>query len=213
MAARRAHGETVLLVLGLLVLVGVYSRPKRRGANGSRPVIEWSDHEMRTFIEQVEPIGVPLDAALLVYTAESGLDPKASSGIAWGIAQLTAPTLRDLGWNKPGRDFGKLGVAQQAPWIAKLLAYQARMIGFVPKTALDLYVANFKPAAFAKNEQILYRAPSDAYNKNANLDRAKKGYIERDDLKPGLESARFSQTYQRAIAQLERLKRAQASNA
>lgn len=201
-----------MLVLGLLVLVGVYARPKRRGAAGSRPVIEWADHEMRAFIDEVEPIGVPLEAVLQVYTAESGLDPKASSGIAWGIPQLTARTLKDLGWSKPGREFGKLGVAQQAPWIAKLLAYQARMIGFVPKNALDLYVANFKPAAFAKDEQILYRSPSDAYNKNAGLDRAKKGYIERDDLRPGLESARFSQTYQRAIAQLERLRRAKASN-
>lgn len=212
MAVRRGHGESALLLVGLLVLVGVLSRPKRRGASSSRPVIDWSDHEMRKFIEEVGPIGVPLDAALLVYTAESGLDPKASSGIAWGIAQLTAPTLRDLGWNKPGRDFGKLSLLQQFPWVAKLLAYQARSIGFVPKNALDLYVANFKPAAARNHDEILYREGTEAYRKNAPLDRAHKGYIDRNDLKTSLDQARFSQTYQRAIAQLERLQRAQASN-
>lgn len=211
MAVRRAHGDAMLAV-GLLLVVGLYSRPKRRGAQASRPVIEWSDREMQAFIDEVGPIGVPLDAALLVYTSESGLDPKASSGVAWGIAQLTALTLKDLGWNKPGREFGKLTLVQQFPWVAKLLAYQARMIGFVPKNALDLYVANFKPAAFRNNDQILYREGTEAYRKNAPLDRAKKGYIERNDLKTSLDQARFSQTYQRAIAQLERLQRAQASN-
>lgn len=204
MVARRAHGEA-WLALGLLLVVGLYSRPKRRGAQASAAVKAWSDHEMRTFIDEVGPIGVPLDAALLVYTAESGLDPKASSGIAWGIAQITARTLKDLGWNKPGRDFGKLTLAQQIPWVAKLLAYQARSIGFVPKTALDLYVANFKPAAFAAKEEILYREGTEGYRRNASLDRDHKGYIERNDLKPSLERARFTQTYQRAIAQLERL--------
>jgi len=161
---------------------------------------------MQAFATQISPSGVPIDAALLVYTAESGLNPRASSGIAWGIAQMTARTLKGLGWTAPGKDFGTLSVAEQSPWIAKLVASQVRMIGFVPKNALDLYVANFKPAAAANREDVLWRKGQDAYAKNANLDREKKGYIDRHDLQVSLSRAESTETYKRAVAQLRKVR-------
>jgi hypothetical protein len=168
--------------------------------------VTWTDQEMRTFAEQLGPLGVPLEAALAVYTAESGLDPKASSGIAFGIAQLTGRTLKGLGWLKPAKDFGQLSVSAQAPWIAKLVASQARMIGFVPKNALELYVANFKPAAAKAGEDVLYRQGQDAYAKNINLDRDRKGFIDRHDLQVSLNRAEATETYKRAIAQLAKVR-------
>jgi hypothetical protein len=161
---------------------------------------------MRIFAEQLGPLGVPLEAALAVYTAESGLDPKASSGIAWGIAQLTGRTLKGLGWLKPAKEFGQLSVKDQAPWIAKLVASQARMIGFIPKNALELYVANFKPAAAKAHEDVLYRQGSDGYAKNASLDRDRKGWIDRQDLQVSLNRAEATETYKRAIAQLAKVR-------
>ena len=189
----------------MVVLVGLYSKAKRRGARPSMPVT-WTDQEMRTFAEQLGPIGVPLEAALAVYTAESGLDPKASSGIAWGIAQFTARTLKGLGWTRPAKEFGTLSISQQAPWVAKLVASQARMIGFVPKNALELYVANFKPAAAKAGEDVLYRQGQDAYAKNINLDRDRKGFIDRHDLQVSLARAEATETYKRAIAQLAKVR-------
>src|SRR5512139_1630574 len=124
------------VILVGFVLVGLTLRSSRRGYRATSRVV-WSDHDARTFVEQLEPLGVPLAALLKVYTAESGLDPRASSGIAWGLCQAIGSTLRSVGWSKPPREFGTLTVAQQAPWLAKILASQIRMIGFTPTNSLD----------------------------------------------------------------------------
>lgn len=200
MAQRRISNAAALAIL-----VGLWSYSRKARARPSLQIMQWTDREMRAFIEHVEPIGVPLDASLAVYTAESGLDPKASSGIAWGLAQLTATTLKEIGWTRPAREFGTLDVVQQAPWIAKLQAAQVRAIGFVPKTALDLYVANFAPAAAKTHADVIYSAPSQAYLKNSALDLAHKGYISRDDLSAFVGRAKQTVTYQRAVQQAKRL--------
>jgi hypothetical protein len=160
---------------------------------------------MQAFIDQVRPLGIPLADSLLVYTAESGLDPSASSGIAWGIPQLTQIAAKQVGWTRPLREFGTLTAAQQAPWIAKLQAAQIRMIGYTPKDALELYVANLSPKAAAARSEVIYRQGTDAYTKNANLDRDHKGYIAAADLKVSLDRARSTTTYQDAVKQMERL--------
>jgi hypothetical protein len=112
-----------------------------------RPSVEWSDDDAKAFVAAVKAAGVPVDAALNVYAAESGLDPQASSGIAWGLAQFVGKTLKGLGWQRSAAEFGGLSVAEQAPWITKLLKAQVAMLGRVPSSALDLYVLNFWPAA------------------------------------------------------------------
>lgn len=201
-----ALGKGGWIVLALVVLtVGVKTIPKRRGGKASKGVVRWSDAEMQAFIDQVRPLGIPLADSLLVYTAESGLDPSASSGIAWGIPQLTQISAKQVGWTRPLREFGTLTAAQQAPWIAKLQAAQIRMIGYTPKDALELYVANLSPKAAAARSEVIYRQGTDAYTKNANLDRDHKGYIAAADLKVSLDRARSTTTYQDAVKQMERL--------
>ena len=199
-------GKGAWILLALVVLtVGVKTVPKRRGGKASKGVVQWSDGDMQAFVDEVRPLGIPLADSLLVYTAESGLDPTASSGIAWGLPQLTQIAAKQIGWTRPLRDFGTLTVAQQAPWIAKLQASQIRMIGYTPKDALELYVANFSPKAAAARSEVIYRQGTASYAKNANLDRDHKGYIAAADLKVALDRARSSTTYQNAVKQLERM--------
>lgn len=201
-----ALGKGGWIVLALVVLtLGAKTIPTRRGAKASRGVMRWTDSEMRTFIAEIGPTGVPLEDALQVYTAESGLDPQASSGIAWGIPQLTKIAAKQIGWTRPLREFGSLTVSQQIPWIAKLIASQIRMIGYTPKTALELYVANFSPKAAAARSEVIYRQGMPSYTQNANLDRDHKGYIAASDLKVALDRARSTTTYQDAVKQMERL--------
>lgn len=201
-----ALGKEGWIVLAIVVLtLGAKTIPQRRGARASRGVMRWTDAEMRTFIDQLKPIGVPLADALLVYTAESGLDPKASSGIAFGVPQITQIAAKQIGWTRPLREFGGLTVAQQVPWIAKLQAAQIRMIGYTPKTALELYVANLSPRAAAARTERIYDGGTAAYAANRNLDRDRKGYIAAADLQVSLDRAKSTTTYQDALAQLSRL--------
>lgn len=170
-------------LLGLLLL----SRDSKRRptAAGAR----WSDDDMKAFITAVEASGVPLEAALQVYASESGLDPAASSGAAWGLPQFTAQTLRGLGYSGDGPDFGRLSVAEQSPWIGRLLKSQVAYLGYTPKDAVDLYAVNFWPlGARGRTEVLVVRDSVNAreraaYIANRGLDRAQKGTITRDDLR------------------------------
>lgn len=204
----RGDGSSLLwFVVAAVVVFGVGAATvtQRRGVRASGGFVQWSDREMRLLIAELKPLGVNVADALLVYTAESGLDPKASSGIAWGIAQWTARTLKGLGWTRKASEMGTLSIAEQVPWIGKLVAAQIRMIGYVPKTALELYVANFSPKAAQERSSVIYRSPSDAYAKNASLDREKKGWISPADLNVRLDRAKSTKTYQTAVAQAQRL--------
>ncbi len=198
--------EAVFFVLAVVF----FSQKGKRTGTVKRPLgPEWSDEEMFIFANHVRRTGVRVADALAVYTAESNLDPKATSGVAWGIPQMTAATLKDLKWSEPASDFAKLSVADQAPWIEQLLEYQKKIIGFTPQNALDLYVANFSPAAAKSKANIIYdsRKPSElaAYEANAGLDTAHKGYIDRADLKAYLKSWVESDTYARALEQLQKV--------
>lgn len=209
--ARKSEGFALLVGL---VLVGIAFRGAKRGARASsfRP---WSDHDALAFVDAMTGTGVPLEALLAVYAAESGLDPHASSGIAWGICQAIESTLKGVGWfakHKRASEFGKLTVAEQAPWVARVVAAQIRMIGYTPTNALDLYVANFSPLAARNRSDVIYRAGSLAYDKNRALDVDKKGHIDRSDLNRALERAVKSEPYLVTIAQIRRLVPRKASN-
>jgi hypothetical protein len=196
------------VMLGLLLLWMIAQPAKKRRGRAAGPA--WSDEDMLIFDGSVRGALVPTEAALLVYTAESNLDPAASSGIAWGLPQITAGTLRDIGWTDAAKDFGKLGVADQSPWVQRLLQYQSKSIGFTPQTALDLFAANLSPSAASKQSAVIYdsKLPSqaDAYQKNKGLDRGHKGKITRDDLAAVLTVLETSETYLRAIQQLQRIR-------
>jgi len=194
--------NATLLLVGL-VLVGVVYRAKTGQKAKPTQFRPWTASDVDAFVREVGPSGVPLDAALLVYASESGLDPAASSGIAWGICQAIGSTLKAIGWTQRASDFGKLTVAQQAPWVARLLAYQIRSIGFTPTNALDLYVANFSPMAAKNHSDVLYRSGTQAYEKNRGLDRGKKGFIDRADLQAALDRAQQTTAYRHTLAQVQ----------
>lgn len=210
--ARKSDG--VALLVGL-VLVGIAFRGAKRGARPSQ-FRRWSDHDASAFVDALTGLGVPIEALLAVYAAESGLDPKATSGISWGLCQAIESTLRDVGWfakHKRAAEFGQLTVAEQAPWVARVVAYQIRMIGYTPKDALELYVANFSPMAARARADVIYRSGSAAYDKNRSLDVDRKGYIAKSDLARALERAVKSEPYLVTLPQVQRLiEKRKASN-
>ena len=200
--------ESVLALLLLFFFAA--KRPKV----GGRPVTIWNSDDMFVFGNTIKNTGVPVWAALSVYTAESNLDPKAvnKKTQASGLAQIMPSVLLELGYTDGPAAFRKLSVADQAPWIARLLEYQIRIIGFTPNKALDLYVANLSPAASKAHAFKIYSkdnpAQADAYNKNAGLDTAGKGWIDRDDLGRVLAAVEQTGTYGHALDQWNTIERA-----
>lgn len=216
MPRRESINWPLLVLVGLVVLNVRKSLPlPAAGKTGAkrmpRPGVEWSDDDALAFTQAVKAAGVPVDAALQVYAAESGLDPQASSGIAWGLAQFVGKTLKGLGWQRSAAEFGGLTVAEQAPWITKLLKAQVAMLGRVPNSALDLYILNFWPAAARAGYDVILVRDSQvakerqAYAANKGLDRAGKGYITRGDLQTSLDRVVHLPALGRVQAQIRRL--------
>ena len=128
-----------LLALAVLLNFGGGSTPRRRGsgAKGSKAMpYNWTDADMLAFIANVGPLGIPLADSLLVYTSESGLNPAATSGIAYGLCQLTQIAAKQIGWTRPLAEFGTLSVTDQAPWIALLQSAQIK-IHFHPRPIIS----------------------------------------------------------------------------
>jgi hypothetical protein len=195
-----------------VMFIAQWHGPKTKGITAYRRIdpnsstsSHWTDQDMRAFVDYLSPLGIPLKDSLLVYTAESGLDPKAHSSAAWGIPQLTASTMKSLGWTRPASEFASLTVSEQIPWIAKLQASQIAMIGYVPKNALELYVANFSPVAAKNRSERIYEEGTLNYEANKGLDRDHKGYIAPSDLDVSLKQASTTSIYRHAITQLERV--------
>ena len=213
---RESINWPLLVLVGLVVFSVRKSLPlpatgKAGAKRMPRPGVEWSDDDALAFTQAVKAAGVPVDAALQVYAAESGLDPQASSGIAWGLAQFVGKTLKGLGWQRSAAEFGGLTVAEQAPWVTKLLKAQVAMLGRAPSSALDLYVLNFWPAAARAGYDVILVRDSrvakerEAYEKNKGLDRARKGYITRGDLQTSLDRVVHLPALGRVQAQIRRL--------
>jgi hypothetical protein len=187
----------------LMILAALWYFGKKAGGG------VWSDEDMRQFGDQVKALGADPEDVLAVYTSESLLKPSASSGIAWGLAQFTLPTLRKLGWTGTGSEFGQLSVAQQIPYVIGLLKMQIKAFGSVPQTALDWYVLNFVPSKARAKTSILYdskvKKESAAYKANKGLDTKGRGYISRDDLNFRLTQAKGTKVYLAAVDQLRKL--------
>lgn len=215
MQRRDSINWPLLVLVGLVVFSVRKKLPLPTGKTGAkrmpRPGVEWSDDDALAFTTAVRAAGVPVDVALHVYAAESGLDPQASSGISWGLAQFIGKTLKGLGWQRSAAEFGGLSVAEQAPWITKLLRDQVRMLGRVPSSALDLYVLNFWPAAARAGYDVILVRDSqvakerEAYEANKGFDRQRKGYITRGDLQAALDRVVHLPALGRVQAQIRRL--------
>lgn len=159
----------------------------------------------------VRSTGINPDTMLLVYTVESGLDPHATSGSAWGLNQAQGPLLRAAGWTEEPSAFGRLGVADQAPWLAKMLEIQIRQVGRQHiRNALDLYVMNISPSAARSEKEVIFArdnpAERDFYEANFRVfDPKRTGVITREQVKRVLDRANQSPRYLAAAAQLARL--------
>jgi len=145
------------------------------------PSYKWTSEDAKAFRFAIEPIMDPVEV-LRVYVCESGLNPHAQNGVAFGLCQATLSTLRVIGWKSSGANFAKLTVSQQVPYCRTLIQKQIDAIGYKPTNAQELYVANLSPLAAKKRSSVIYKAPSKAYEGNKGLDRGKKGYITPDDL-------------------------------
>lgn len=204
--SRKAAYGTGLVIIGLLLLM-------RGGGGGKRAPrnVVWSDADVRAFRSAVEASGVPMDYVLQVYASESGLDPAASSGSAWGLPQFIETTLRGVGYRGSPSSFATLTVAEQSPYIGRLLKSQVAYLGRIPRDAVDLYALNFWPAAAKRGDDaVVVRDSRDAreraaYVANAPLDRKRKGWISRDDLQSSLNRVSKLPALVRAREQIRRL--------
>jgi hypothetical protein len=172
-----------------------------------RAFVPWTPDEMGVYRTELGTLGIPLAELLLLLAVESGLDPHASSGSAWGLHQAQAPLLRRAGWLSTPESFGDLGVAEQLPWIRRMLQLQIKTIGYVPKTSIDLFRMNLSPAAAKSKASVIYDRSQPKqraqYDANKALDRAGKGRIDLDDLTERLQQVFESQRYKIHLALLQ----------
>jgi hypothetical protein len=171
---------------------------------------DWTADEMRAFVAAVAPTGVNPAHALHVYASESNLDPAAMprSQAAAGLMQAQRTLLKAAGWTDTVPAFARLGVAEQAPWIGKMLRLQIGGVGFVPRSALELYLVNLSPLAAKEGRDVIYRRDDPVegplYNGTKGLDVEGKGFINRADLARVLARVERNARLQRHLALLRR---------
>lgn len=95
---------------------------------------------------------------------------------ATGLIQFTRPTATGLGTSTT--QLSRMTAVEQLDWVEK---YYDQYKGQI-KNLGDAYMAVFAPVGIGKPDStVLYSSPSAAYNQNAGLDTARKGYITRGD--------------------------------
>jgi len=96
---------------------------------------------------------------------------------ATGLIQFIKPTATSLGTSTV--KLARMTAVEQLDWVEKYFEQYKGQI----KNLGDTYMAVFAPrdGLGKPDSTILYTAPSDAYNQNAGLDTARKGYITRGD--------------------------------
>jgi hypothetical protein len=161
---------------------------------------------MRSFVRECEPTRVSLENYLLVLFSESGLDPAASSGVAWGLNQAQGPLLRAAGYTREPSTFTELGVSDQMPFVGRMLRQQIREVGHVPESAEELWRMNLSPAAERSQSDVIYSRGTRNYDANAALDANRDGVITLSDLAARLAPVRAGAAFQRHLAQLRRVR-------
>ena len=199
---------------GLLIALALVALAAGSGGGGGKRLprpVHWSDSEMRAYIELFTPVlGNHLEPYLAMMAAESGLDPQASSGSAWGLNQAQGPLLRAAGWRATPAAFGGLNVIGQLPFVARMLKVQIGGIGYVPITGAEFWRMNLSPKAAKERADVIYTRERDprAYAGNKGLDQGKKGFINMADLQTVFDRVSGTPLVQRHWAQLRRLQSA-----
>ena len=146
---------------------------------------------------------------LLVWCAESGLDPSAvNPGGARGLNQMMPAT---LAWLGAPAAFEKLSGVEQLPWIERFLAWNETVNHGPFTSAVRCYVGNFWPAALARpdapttlvvDRDSIDTSEAAAYAKNKSLDTNGDGKITQADLAAYL--ARVRRGFDEDFALLDR---------
>jgi len=160
---------------------------------------------MRRLVATAQARGIDPASLLSVYCFESGLDPSAVNpgSSAQGAAQFLPSTLAALGYPGDPLAFHTLSLAEQWPWMEKLLDSQIVQFGSTPPTAAVILHLQLAPSR--ARTSVVYSAGEPGYAANARMDRAGKGYIDREDLRAALAASDASATYQAALWQLRRM--------
>lgn len=209
-----------VLVLLLAIAAGASSRKldeanlillllaSREVPRSSAPVraAPWELSDMQAYVRELVGLGMPLEPLLLVMAAESGLNPRASSGVAWGLMQAQGPILKSVGWTKPPSSFALLSVQQQLPWIRKMLTKQIAFSTYAPQSSVEIFRMNLSPVAGKNRNAIIYDSTvpgqRQAYAANRQLDLSGKGRIDVSDLANTLANVERTQHYSRHRAML-----------
>lgn len=204
--------DIAIAVVLLLALSGMGSpsaaSSSPSGGRARARAVTWSDAELEAYARELGPI-VSLEPYLSVLALESGLDPAASSGSAWGLNQAQGALLFAAGWPSSPAAFGNLDVQQQLPWIAKMLRRQINAIGYTPSTAAELLRMQLSPRAARDRSDVVFDARSDAtfYAANSWLDRNKTGRVTMADLARELGAVEQQQRYRSHVERLRALRR------
>ena len=144
----------------------------------------WTAAEMRYFVQELSPLGLDLEALLLVIYAESGCDPHARNGQYVGLMQTGNELRAAVKYPGSADDYAALDVVGQCPWLRKVLAVQLSRLGRLPANVQELWAMNLAPARLKSGAAVLYNRDRDAaaYKGNAALDLEKDGDITIDDL-------------------------------
>jgi hypothetical protein len=168
---------------------------------------DWTPEEMAQFKRELAPLGVPLEELLLMLSAESGLDPHAQRGNAFGLNQAQPTLLGDAGWKGTGPGFASLNVSDQIPWLGRMLRVQFTWVGEKPQTAIDLFRMNLSPVAAKAHAEVIYDrsvvSQRPFYESNAQLDVTNDGRIDMADLASRLVSVANTPRHKRHLALLQ----------
>lgn len=189
-----------------LILMLLASREVPRNTTAPVRAAPWDLSDVEAFVRELGGLGMPLEPLLLVMAAESGLNPRASSGVAWGLMQAQGPVLKSAGWTREPSSFTQLSVQQQLPWIRKMLTKQVAFSGYAPQTSVEIFRMNLSPVAGKNRNAIIYDSTvpgqRQAYAANRQLDLSGKGRIDVSDLANNLANVERTQHYNRHRAML-----------
>lgn len=165
---------------------------------------------MRQYVALFRGCGIPLEHLLLMFYAESGLDPQATSGAAWGINQAQGPLLKLAGFHGNPPDYCLLSVREQLPIVRKCVQVQINAIGHAPQTPGEVWRMNLSPSAAQKRSEVIYARDNPAqrrfYEANKALDTGNKGTITLSDLETRIGRTGAGAGFLRHRQQLDRIR-------
>lgn len=150
--------------------------------------------------------GVLAEDLLLVLFIESGVKSGAANPHgAYGLNQMLASVLKEVGWSKSPQEYAALPAEEQILWVEKYLTTMKKIVGVKLDTPAKLYQANFLPGTLKRGDDpsiVLAIAGHPYYDNNQILDFDKDGKITVGDLQRFVEKKRQSPAFKSLLNQL-----------